>query len=939
VHTGGVPMRKRGRVLSRLSLYVIPAQAGIHLDGPPIKNVGGDDLSGPALLLVKIEGGPVHYATLGGAELSMTAVDQEFLQRVSRIPHHGLGLSVDVYQPDLFELVTACEDRRLAFDYLEIFKASTASLKEVRRRLPSSLLEYHAEGLWVTQPDLLTRYPAAAEVETAAEHLRILGSSWVNFEGASKQMAGYSFGTYLPPLLTAESADITAENLAWVQHELDRLLPWPQGGGPLVLLETPPLTYFGLGDLDMAGFFRRVTQHVPCGLLLDIGHIWTVYRYSADRRRLSIMQFLDRFLDAFPVERVVHLHLAGLAPHEALCHGAGAPQADLPWWIDAHGASIPPVVFDMLERVLVHSRLTQAKGVALEVDTKAIPAIIEEFTRFRNRFAWWNGTEPASDSPPASRAFTSADPSGPPQPAARHELLAQYRTYAELVAGVITVDERALSLPGPRPDPLALKEYQDEYLPFEILRWGGDLQAMFPGTCRLLNDAGVPLERFLAFWFCGAPERAEPYDFFRLKVNRFLAFIRDACPSATDVAEREAAGLRLGYQTACEPANLLTPHPSRLTNFWQTLPQPIIGLAPMDGVTDAAFRLTVARQGPADISVTEFTSVSDICRGPEFLLKSLLYHECERPVVAQLYGKDPDLFYQAAHIVCELGFDGLDINMGCPSRNVASSGSGAALIRTPALAHEIIRAASQGIADWVSGQSLTQAGIRPGRAEQVQALNRAGGKWMPDGRRRIPLSIKTRLGYDAVVIEPWIAHLLEARPAAITVHGRTLEQMYRGQADWEAIARAAALARQTETLLLGNGDLVTLDDVARRIQESHVHGVLVGRGALGNPWFFRANEAARRASHAASSRIPEPAIPLSERFDVMLAHARQFETIFGRPHFPRMRKHLGWYAKHFRGAAAMRNAVVRTSSSDDVERLLLAYRATLENSCLAAQPV
>jgi uncharacterized protein (UPF0276 family) len=483
----------------------------------------------------------------------VATVDQEFLHRVAHIPHHGLGLSVDVYQPDLFELVTAFEDRRHAFEYLEIFKASTASLKDVRRRLPSSLLEYHAEGLWVTQPDLLTRYPAAAEVETAAEHLQILGSSWVNFEGAAKQMAGYSFGTYLPPLLTAESADITAENLAWVQHELDRLLPLPHGMGPLVLLETPPLTYFSVGDLDMAGFFRRVTQQVPCGLLLDIGHIWTVYRYSADRRRLSVTQFLDEFLDAFPVERVVHLHLAGLAPHDARRHGAGAEQHDLPWWIDAHGAPIPGILFDLLERVLGHPRLIRAKGVALEVDTKAISDIIEEFSLFRERFGWWTGGEPPSGSPPVSQASIPESSSLPPRPATRGDVLAQYRAYAELVAGVIPVDESVVPLPGPRPDPPALKEYREGYLPFEILRWGGDLRSMFPGTCLLMEDAGVPLERFLTFWFRGAPEREDRYDFFHLKVDRFLAFIRDACPSATAVAEREAAALRLGYDTACQP--------------------------------------------------------------------------------------------------------------------------------------------------------------------------------------------------------------------------------------------------------------------------------------------------------------------------------------------------------------------------------------------------
>src|SRR6185295_10606455 len=114
-------------------------------------------------------------------------------------------------------------------------------------------------------------------------------------------------------------------------------------------------------------------------------------------------------------------------------------------------------------------------------------------------------------------------------------------------------------------------------------------------------------------------------------------------------------------------------------------------------------------------------------------------------------------------------------------------------------------------------------------------------------RRLIPLSVKTRIGYDSVIIEPWITHLLEEHPAAITVHGRTLEQMYRGQADWAAIARAAELARQTDTLLLGNGDVQSMQDVAGRVHESRVHGVLIGRGALGSPWVFRANAAARLA--------------------------------------------------------------------------------------------
>jgi len=378
---------------------------------------------------------------------------------------------------------------------------------------------------------------------------------------------------------------------------------------------------------------------------------------------------------------------------------------------------------------------------------------------------------------------------------------------------------------------------------------------------------------------------------------------------------------------------------SRLTNhgFWQALPRPIIGLAPMDGVTDAPFRLTVANQGRPDVLFTEFTSVMDVCRGPSHLLASLIYSECERPIVAQLYGKQPELFYQAAQMVCELGFDGLDINMGCPSRNVASSGSGAGLIRTPDLAHDIIRSARQGIADWAAGQSLADAGLKDARAEIVRAMNaRRGGP--PIVRRAIPLSVKTRIGYDAVIVERWIEHLLAERPVAISVHGRTLAQMYRGEADWSAIERAVQLARGTGTLLLGNGDVRSLEDVMQRVRRYGVDGVLVGRGALGEPWLFRQKDAARAAvGDPARVILPEAPSP-EERFRVMLDHARQVETLLHASQFPRMRKHLSWYCKGFPGAAALRAAMMRASSSADVVRFLAEHQAA-RVSTLVFEPV
>ena len=366
-------------------------------------------------------------------------------------------------------------------------------------------------------------------------------------------------------------------------------------------------------------------------------------------------------------------------------------------------------------------------------------------------------------------------------------------------------------------------------------------------------------------------------------------------------------------------------------NFWAALPQPILGLAPMDGVTDAAFRRVVASQGRPDITFTEFTNVNEICRGPDHLLSSLIYSEAERPIVAQLYGKDPEQFYRAAQVVCELGFDGLDINMGCPSKSVAASGSGAALIKTPDLAHAILRAARQGLEDWAGGQSIHSQGFKPSRIEFIHTLNynRCGVPVVP--RRLLPLSIKTRLGFDCVVVERWVEHLLEVRPAAITLHGRTLQQMYRGAADWAAVAEAAKLARGTETVMLGNGDVGTLVDAVRRAAESRVQGVLVGRGTLGSPWFFREKERARQAftEQQDLTTIPvtawEPPVSLSHRMQVMLDHARQYEAIAGLDCFRSIRKHLGWYCKGFPHAAAMRAKMFGVSTVQDVERIVAEF--------------
>ena len=369
-------------------------------------------------------------------------------------------------------------------------------------------------------------------------------------------------------------------------------------------------------------------------------------------------------------------------------------------------------------------------------------------------------------------------------------------------------------------------------------------------------------------------------------------------------------------------------------NFWSTLPRPFVGLSPMDGVTDAAFRSVIMGQGKPDVTYTEFTHVHDVCRGPEIHLETLLYSDVERPIVAQLYGKDPELFYLAAQAVCELGFDGLDINMGCPSKSVAHSGSGAGLIRTPELARSIMQAARRGIDDWASGQTLEQAGFKSSRIVAFERMNQQRGAASPVPRRPVPLSVKTRLGYEDVTVEAWLEQLLLEKPTVISLHGRTLKQMYRGTADWSAIARAAAIVKGTGTLLVGNGDIQNLEEAAMRVRETGVDGVLVGRGALGAPWLFRSKERFRACSQATTeaeslSGLAEKVV-LDERFAVLRDHAYQFQTMFGERQFHRMRKHLGWYCKGFPHAAALRARMVRVSSVEELNQVLSDFQSSAQ---------
>lgn len=366
------------------------------------------------------------------------------------------------------------------------------------------------------------------------------------------------------------------------------------------------------------------------------------------------------------------------------------------------------------------------------------------------------------------------------------------------------------------------------------------------------------------------------------------------------------------------------------TSFWDTLKQPIIGLAPMDGVTDAPCRTMHALHGRPDVIMTEFTNVEGLWRGSDRIFRDFLYTPAERPVVAQIFGCRPEYFYKAAHIVCELGFDGVDINMGCPAKTVANKGGGAALIRLPETAKEIIRATKQGVLDWANGQTLTDLGMEPERVQRIQQMNedrvRIWGDTPRQERRLLPVSVKTRLGYDSIVITDWVQELLEMEPVAITLHGRTLVQHYKGLADWEAIASAAEIVRKTSTLILGNGDIHTLEEAGQRIVQAGVNGVLIGRATFGNPWLFQKKELLKNllasGSAPTAEQLQEIQPTREERLLMALEHARTHARLKGEDHFVELRKHMGWYLGHFPGAKFVRNELVRIDSLANVERII-----------------
>jgi len=312
-------------------------------------------------------------------------------------------------------------------------------------------------------------------------------------------------------------------------------------------------------------------------------------------------------------------------------------------------------------------------------------------------------------------------------------------------------------------------------------------------------------------------------------------------------------------------------------NFWQKLKQqnkPIFALAPMDGVTDYVHREIVATTAKPDVFYTEFTNVEGLnSKGLESTIRRLKYSENQRYIVAQLWGREPENFRKSAALVKELGFDGIDLNMGCPEDRVMKMKLGAALIGNYSHASEIISAIKEG------GQGLG-------------------------------ISVKTRIGINSIVTESWIEFLLQQGLDELTLHGRTAQEMSKVPVHWDQIELAVQIKNKLspQTVFLGNGDIKSRKEAEDLCIKHGIDGVMIGKGIFSNPWIFETEE-----KHHTEQ----------EYLELLLRHSKMYCEVYpDKRQFGPMKKFMLSYLKQFRNSAELKDKIIHTTNYLEVLSVL-----------------
>lgn len=313
-----------------------------------------------------------------------------------------------------------------------------------------------------------------------------------------------------------------------------------------------------------------------------------------------------------------------------------------------------------------------------------------------------------------------------------------------------------------------------------------------------------------------------------------------------------------------------------MENFWNKLKKPFFALAPMEDVTDAVFRQVVAKYGKPDVLFTEFVSVDGLCsKGRVKLLPRLKFAKIEKPIVAQIWGSDPEKFYESAKLISKMGFDGIDINMGCPDKKVVKKGAGGGLIKTPELAKEIIIA-------------------------------------VKNGAPKLPISVKTRIGFDKIITEEWISFLLMQNLPALTIHCRTVKEISNVPAHWDEIKLAVKLKDKIspKTLIIGNGDVASFKQGLDLAKESGCDGIMIGRGIFNNLWIF-------------NPKIDPKSITPEMKIQALKDHIKLFgETWADNKNYDILKKFFKAYISGFPEAKQLRIKLMRTESVNQALDLL-----------------
>lgn len=316
-----------------------------------------------------------------------------------------------------------------------------------------------------------------------------------------------------------------------------------------------------------------------------------------------------------------------------------------------------------------------------------------------------------------------------------------------------------------------------------------------------------------------------------------------------------------------------------MNNFWNDLPKPFFILAPMEAVTDIVFRHAVAKAARPDVFFTEFVNTNSYCspKGQHSTRGRLAFSADEQPMVAQIWGTNPEYFRQMAHGLKEQGFAGIDLNMGCPAKDVVQGGAGSGLIRTPELAAEIIAATKE-------------AGL--------------------------PVSVKTRLGYSSLDERTeWLTHILKQDVVNLTIHLRTRKEMSKVDAHYELISEVKALRDEIapQTLLTINGDIRDRQHGLKLVEKYGVDGVMIGRGIFHNPFAFEVE--AREHSREELLELLNYQLDLFDKYNDEL-EPRKFDPL---------KRYFKIYVRDFPGASELRDQLMHTKTTHEVRELIAAF--------------